>query len=169
MNDTSHRYTPLPDMQEYEHINSSSLTQRQQRSLVFHLLYAVDAFEYEVTLTSVAENLSRGFGYIIAPEDQVFTFAHAVIEKREELDAEIQPLLAKWRFERIGVATRLILRYAIWELKYREEEHNVIINEAVELAKCFAELEAYKFINGILDRWVKEHHALDEHDADDSI
>lgn len=146
----------FPDTQEYERVYCSQLTQRQQRSLVFHLLYAMDAFSYETSLEAVSDNLSRGFGYIITPEDAVFYNAQSVINTREELDAQIEPLLARWRFERIGVATRLILRYAMWELMYTQQQPVVVINEAVELAKCFAELEAYKFINGILDRWVKE-------------
>jgi len=36
-----------------------------------------------------------------------------------------------------------------------DEPHNIIINEAIELAKCFSEDYAYKFINGILDEAVK--------------
>ena len=32
----------------------------------------------------------------------------------------------------------------------------VAINEAIELAKCFAEKDAYKFVNGILDEAVKK-------------
>jgi N utilization substance protein B len=33
----------------------------------------------------------------------------------------------------------------------------IIINEAVELAKCFAEKDAYKFVNGILDEALKKY------------
>ena len=34
--------------------------------------------------------------------------------------------------------------------------HRIIINEAIELAKCFSEKDAYKFINGILDEAVRK-------------
>jgi len=156
MDNPYNMYEPFSQDSSYHHVHSASLTQRQQRSLVFHLLYAMDACAYDISLQAIAENLSRGFGYIITPEDAVFQRAHDVIAYRDDLDTEIQPLLEKWRFERIGVVTRLILRYAMWELKYTQQDSVVVINEAVELAKCFAELEAYKFINGILDRWVKE-------------
>ncbi len=156
MQDPSTLHDVFPDTQEYERIPCSRLTQRQQRSLVFHLLYAMDAFSYQTSLESISDNLSRGFGYIITPEDTVFQRAQAIVDVRETLDTQIEPLLAHWRFERIGVATRLILRFAMWELMYTDAQPVVVINEAVELAKCFAELEAYKFINGILDRWVKE-------------
>jgi len=157
MADTYQQYPTFSQTEEPKQTSSTSLTQRQQRSLIFHLLYAMDAFAYEATLEGVAENLSRGFGYIIKPEDPVFQRARAVIDAREELDQIIAPLLEKWRLERVGLATRLILRFALWELKNTQEHSVVVINEAVELAKCFAEFEAYKFINGILDRWAKEH------------
>lgn len=136
-------------------ISCNELGQREQRSLVFHLLYAVDAFEYNASLESVAENITREYGFIIVPTDAVFTTASAIITHRAELEKEVEPLLANWRFERLSVATRLIVRYAIWEMLYTQTSTSIIINEAVELAKCFAENNAYRFINGVLDEWAK--------------
>ena len=50
---------------------------------------------------------------------------------------------------------KLILRLALWELLHTDTDPVVIINEAVELAQCFAEQDAYKFINGVLDSYRK--------------
>ncbi len=127
-----------------------------QRSLVFHLLYAADAFEYQVSLESIADNFGKGFDIIIPEQSQVFITAASIIEEREKLDAMLLPLLANWRFERLGVCTRLILRIGTWELLHTSTDSSVVINEAIELAKCFAEKDAYKFINGILDGFVKQ-------------
>lgn len=143
----------------FEHIPCTQLSQRDQRSLVFHLLYAVESFDYATSLEAVAENFSREYGYIILGGDQVFISANAVIMRRDELDKEMLPFLANWRFDRLSVATRLILRYALWELKEGVIPTSVIINEAIELAKCFAEKDAYRFVNGILDEWAKAHRA----------
>jgi transcription termination factor NusB len=44
---------------------------------------------------------------------------------------------------------------------------NIIINEAIELSKCFAEKDAYKFINGILDEAAKVMQVPLEGPADD--
>jgi N utilization substance protein B len=65
------------------------------------------------------------------------------------------PFLHNWRFDRIGCCTKLILRFAMWELFYTDTPDSIVINEAVELAKCFSEKDAYKFINGILDEAIK--------------
>lgn len=142
--------------EEQEPVSSQDLPRRDQRALIFFLLYAQDAFDYEVSLESVADNFSRGFGYIISPGQFVFTHASAVIKLRDELDEELRPLLAHWRLERLSTCTRLIMRLGLWELKHTDIDRSVIINEAVELAKCFAESDAYRFVNGVLDEWVKK-------------
>lgn len=86
-----------------------------------------------------------------------FLTTQQIIEKRDELDEIIKPLLENWRFDRLSVATKLILRYALWEFLYTDTAHTIIINEAVELAQCFAEKDAYRFVNGILDEWRKRN------------
>ncbi len=138
-------------------VSCSDLSQRDQRSLVFHLLYAMDASDYESSLEGIAENFSREYGCLIFPHDQVFITARSVIASRDVVDEEIKKLLANWRFERLGMITRLLMRYALWELMYTDTPASVIINEAVELAKGFAEDNAFRFINGLLDEWCKQN------------
>ncbi|MEX0940386.1 MAG: transcription antitermination factor NusB [Candidatus Babeliales bacterium] len=133
-----------------------SLSQRDKRSLIFHLLYAADSYDYQVSLESLVDNLNRGFELNIPLDSQIVTTAQNIIDNREALDEIYKPLLANWRFERVGVCTKLILRYAIWEMHHTDTHSNIIINEAIELAKCFAEKDAYKFINGILDEALKQ-------------
>ncbi len=147
---------PTSEFQEsYKDLLCSDLTVTEQRSLIFQLLYAIDAFDYDVSLESIADNLYRGFGVLIPPDSYAFKTALAVSSEREELDKLITPLIENWRFDRLGVATKLILRLSVWELQHTDTDAAVIINEAVELAKCFAEKDAYKFINGILDEFIK--------------
>lgn len=136
-------------------VSCNELGQREQRSLIFHLLYAADAFDYNNSIESIAENISREYGFIIVASDAVFTTASAIITQRVDLEKEVEPLLANWRFDRLSVATRLIVRYAIWEMLHTQTSPSIVINEAIELAKCFAENNAYRFINGVLDEWAK--------------
>ena len=141
---------------DHDIVSCDMLSQRDQRSLVFHLLYAMDAFDYDVSLESIIENFAQVYGCIIHTTDAVFIATQAIIVQRDLLAVELKPFLDNWRFDRLGVATRLILLYAMWELLYTETDHIVIINEAVELSKCFAEDDAYKFVNGVLDEWRKK-------------
>lgn len=127
-------------------------SRRKFRSLLFHVLYAVDAFNDEVSAREVAMKLNDEYDAEIELNGQIVTIVDAIIKHKDQLDATLVPHLQNWKFERIGKCTLLVLRYAIWELLNTDTPQNIIINEAVELAKCFSEKDAYKFVNGILDK-----------------
>ena len=127
-------------------------SRRKHRSLLFHILYAVDAFDYDVDASEVARKLNEEYETDIPLHGDIVTTVNDIAQKRNELDQTLIPFLENWRFERIGKCTLLVLRYAIWEILYTKTPHNIIINEAIELAKCFSEKDAYKFVNGILDK-----------------
>jgi transcription antitermination protein NusB len=133
----------------------STLSQRDKRSLIFHILYAAEGCEYQASIQSLVDNLNRGFELSVPMDSDIVNTAAAVISKQDSLDELYKPLLANWRFDRLGICTKLILRYAVWELYNTDTASTIIINEAIELAKAFAEKDAYKFINGILDEIVK--------------
>ena len=133
----------------------AELTRRDKRSLIFHLLYVLESYEYDIDLQKIVTNLNTAYDLDIPLNAEEIVIATEIISKREELDQVYEPLLSNWRIERLGVCTRLVLRYAIWELKYTELSSTIIINEAIELAKCFCEKDAHKFINGILDEVLK--------------
>lgn len=132
------------------------LSRRELRSLIFHLLYAAESFEYDVEMQALVDNFNKGFDLSIPASCKAVDCAKAIIEARNSLDEEIKPLLHNWRFDRVGVCTKLILRFAIWELLHSDVAVPIVINEAIELAKCFSEKDAYKFVNGILDEAVKK-------------
>ena len=134
---------------------SEELSLTDQRSLVFHLLYAMDSFEYDTSLASIADNFNRGFSLAIPQDGPVFKKAFSIIEERTQLDDLIISLTENWRIERLGTATKLITRIALWEFTHTALDPLIIINEAIELSKCFAEKDSYKFINGILDNYRK--------------
>ncbi|MFP3394393.1 transcription antitermination factor NusB, partial [Brevibacillus sp. SIMBA_076] len=73
------------------------------------------------------------------------------LEHIEDIDALLVENLKNWRLDRLGNVERTILRMATFELLYVETiPENVTINEAVELAKSFADEEAGKLVNGVL-------------------
>lgn len=79
--------------------------------------------------------------------------------KRTEIDKLIAEKAAGWRLERLHSVDRNILRLAIYELCYRDDvPPQVVIDEAVELAKKYSSEHSPVFINGILDRIWKERH-----------
>ena len=137
------------------HYVYADMTRRELRSLIFHLLYAMDAFEYEDSLEAIVDRFNRGFDLDIPLQSEVVLVTQDIINNRDALDEQFKPFLHNWRFERIGLCTKLILRMAFWEFNQKTIASTIVINEAIELSKCFAEKDAYKFINGILDEAAK--------------
>ena len=56
-----------------------------------------------------------------------------------------------WKLSRLSKVTLAILRLAVYEMLYDKLAYNIVINEAVELAKKYDEEKAPKFVNGILN------------------
>ncbi|ERT63334.1 transcription antitermination factor NusB [Peptoniphilus sp. BV3AC2] len=86
-------------------------------------------------------------------EDEVeFIREHilGMIDKFDEIDEIIKSNLEGWSLERISNIDRQILRIAVYELYFTSTASNIVINEAVEIAREYSSNEAPKFINGIL-------------------
>ena len=58
----------------------------------------------------------------------------------------------EWTFDRLGYVEQAILIIAAAELTFETAQKPIIIDEAVTLAKKFCDDDAYKLINGVLDR-----------------
>jgi N utilization substance protein B len=79
------------------------------------------------------------------------------VEKREDLDRIIRSFLENWDFERVSLVDRNILRFALAEVLYFPDvPSSVIIDEAIEIAHRYSSDEAGGFVNGLLDRFVRE-------------
>ncbi|MBM4122539.1 MAG: transcription antitermination factor NusB [Nitrospira sp.] len=105
-----------------------------------------------------------------ASED-VRSFAEQLVEgvitHKAELDKLIGAHATNWKVSRMPVVDRNILRAALYELLWIPDvPAKVTVNEAIELAKRFADDETKKFVNGILDQVLKSDPRLEEKRAD---
>jgi N utilization substance protein B len=76
-----------------------------------------------------------------------------VMERRMELDAEIDRALARWTPERVGRIERNVLRVALFEMRHGNGVPvSVAINEAIEVVKTFTSDESAAFVNAVLDK-----------------
>ncbi|MBN1468329.1 MAG: transcription antitermination factor NusB [Fusobacteriaceae bacterium] len=74
----------------------------------------------------------------------------------EKIDKYIEDSIEVWNFERVGSVERALLRYAVYEIKFSDIGVEIIINEAVELAKRYGEEKSSEFINGVLAKIAKK-------------
>lgn len=71
---------------------------------------------------------------------------------RDRSDTYINKYAREWTLDRFAAIDRNILRLAVSELlKDKQDNANIIINEAIELAKKFGDENSGAFVNGILD------------------
>ena len=94
-------------------------------------------------------------------DDAVFDFGEQllrkVIEKESELQELITPALKNWDYERLAAIDIILLKMALAELLFFPTvPTKVTLNEYVEIAKTYSTLKSKDFVNGLLDRLMKE-------------
>jgi len=123
---------------------------REAREFLLCALY-----QREFVETPLAEMLEE-----VDPGDQRPYIEQAfvgIMAHREEIDALIGERTVGWRFERLALVDRNVLRLGVYELLFSPDvPPEVAIDEAVELAKKYGTENARAFVNGILDRIWKE-------------
>jgi N utilization substance protein B len=73
---------------------------------------------------------------------------------RTAVDAELDQAMVSWQVKRLPKIDSDILRIAVVEMKYLGVPDRVAINEAIEIAKRYSDDDGFRFINGVLRRWV---------------
>lgn len=129
-------------------------SRREARELAVQFLY-----QYDLNPSDL-EGALTGFWDLQKPARKRNGFTEelvrGIIGHILPVDTKIKSYAENWKFNRIAVVDRSILRLAIYELLFREDIPPVVsINEALELAKKYSTEDSSRFINGILDR-VKE-------------
>jgi transcription antitermination protein NusB len=90
--------------------------------------------------------------------DQLFEGAVAQSGLNDELVGELSE---NWRLDRLAAVDRNILRLAIYEFRAGTAPINVVMDEALELAKKFSSEESSAFLNGMLDAARKKLESID--------
>lgn len=117
-------------------------------------------YMYEVSKSAV-ENIIE-FEWLdgeISDEAEKFAveLIQGVITHIGKIDKLITNYSKNWKFERISVIDKSILRLAIYEILFIKDIPAIVtINECIDLGKTFGGENSGPFINGILDA-VKKH------------
>lgn len=120
------------------------------RECAFQMLYLWDRSREPM------ERVARAFWRIRTTTDETRARSEAMARGAqgmlEELDATIAAAATNWRLDRIAPVDLCILRLGTYELlRERHTPAPVVIDEAVELAKRFADATSPSFVNGVLD------------------
>jgi N utilization substance protein B len=128
---------------------------RKAREIALQTLYAQEVSGADWK-TAFDDNVERR-----KPSEEVVEYAERlvtnVMEEKANLDSLIRDRLENWALERVSIIDRTILRIALSELLHCPEvPANVIMDEAIEIARKFSSADAGRFVNGVLDRLARE-------------
>ena len=124
-------------------------TRSEAREILFSYIFRFD------DMTDIGEMVSELFEDnpdSLINREYIEKVLVGVYETADELDTIITLKLKKgWTLKRISKTSHVILRLAIYEMKYVDDvPPRVAINEAVELAKKYGTESDAPFVNGLL-------------------
>lgn len=131
------------------------LGKRKIRKNVFGLVFGYN-FNKEI---DAVQYYNDAYDNFCCEDDETETVKNTffgVCEKIEDIDDIISQNLQGWNISRLSKVTLSILRLSVYEMKYLELPAPISINEAVELAKQYAEDGAAAYINGVLNNIAKK-------------
>ena len=133
-------------------------TRRRARERALQLLY-----QFELT-DAPPEEMQADFEEWRNAGQGVREFADTLLRgtlaRLDEIDGELGRQTTHWRLERLAAVDRNILRLAMYELMFETDTpHAVVIDEAIEIAKKYGTKDSGRFVNGVLDGFVKRRAA----------
>lgn len=129
----------------------------QARECALRILYQADITRRPLDMVAISYWEDGELKDEEERNQEVITFANRLVLGVKgvlpDIDAKISEYATNWQLKRMAVIDRNILRIGVFELKHASDiPPKVAINEAVELAKKYGDLESSKFVNGILDK-----------------
>ena len=117
-----------------------------------HLAEAIETTRTAINYLGAATHLPEWV--YLAGQAEVQAFARQLLwtwhDHRDEIDRLLQTGIKGWQIQRLHRMERDILRLGTAELVYLETPVQIVMNEAVELAKRYCGEDSYRFINGTL-------------------
>lgn len=129
-------------------------SRRKARILAFQALYA-----WNTSRISLEELLA--FSWVeqeklqkLDTENRLFAayLIKGTIENIELIDKTIQEHLKHWLIDRVQKVDLALLRISTYTLMFQSDiPYQIVIDEAIEIAKEYGTDESYRFVNGVLD------------------
>ena len=120
---------------------------RQMRIELMNNLYTKDIFE--------------GTGFPFDPvfeHDEARALFPAIVSSLADVDRMIEQALFDYTLSRLSYVDRAIVRLAVYELMFTKTPPQIVIDEAIELTKTYANLDdmkQHRFNNRLLDNVLK--------------
>ena len=128
---------------------------RMAREAALQVLFAADLSSGVVDVEAVRaafENVSSEFELPKRARERALELCLGVVHHLKDIDLAIARASEHWKIERLAAVERNVLRIAAFELLFEPKTPaEVVIDEAVEVARRFASERSPAFVNGVLD------------------
>jgi len=135
-------------------------SRRKAREIALQALYQVESTgeHVEQALSHFGESFELSEG----AKDFSWTLVRGVLSRSDEIDAYIEAVTSNWKVDRLSRIDLSAIRIAVYELLATPElPVEIIIDEAVEIARKFGTADSAKFVNGVLDPIAKRIRGAD--------
>ncbi|MFQ5417557.1 MAG: transcription antitermination factor NusB [Myxococcota bacterium] len=129
---------------------------RRSRQVALQVLYAIDLGE--VSEESARPSVDQAFALVAenfelpqGAHDFACELVHGIVRHRPEIDALLADHATNWRISRMAAVDRNILRIGAYELIHTDTPAQVVLDEAIELARRYGNDPSPAFVNGVLD------------------
>lgn len=132
------------------------MNRKRSREIAMELLFGMTLSKntLEETIETFIEDYEMNLNTIDL--EYIKNILEKVDSNLAELDEKIEESLNKWKIDRVSKVNLTILRLALAEIIYCDDVPSAVaINEAIELTKKYSDEKSVAFINGALDKVVK--------------
>ena len=138
---------------------SKTKAKQKARKLLVQALYSWDLGGTDLETIEINFHSENDMSKV---DTELFkTILFGAPQNLEQIDSAYQKYLDREQ-EKLDPVSRAILRLTTYELMFSiEVPYKVAINEGVNLAKTFGPTDAFKFINGVLDRVAADTRAVE--------
>lgn len=136
------------------------MSMSENRKAAFELVYSMEAqnVKYEDYKENIAMFLEERGIHGKATTKYIKDVVYGTKRHGKQIKKQIEECLSeKWSYDRVSKVNIAILEIAIFEMLFLDTPYKVVINEAVEIAKEYADSKAPSFINGVLASIVKNN------------
>ena len=132
------------------------MKRQKSREKAMELLFSIEISKnsYEETIENFIEDYEMDLNTIDL--DYIKNVVKVVTDNLETIDEKIIQSLVNWKLDRVSKVNLTVLRLAVGEMMFIEDvPGSVAINEAVELTKKYSDEKSCSFVNGVLDKVLK--------------
>jgi transcription antitermination protein NusB len=131
-------------------------TRRRAREIAVQLLYEADLNPESRDLEAARQFALKRLQGRQALVRFTMGLFQGVAKHRSAIDQELSRQSTNWTLGRMAVIDRNVLRLGVYEIRYGGTPGPVAITEAIQIASRYGDKNSSSFVNGLLDRILKQ-------------